>query len=254
MPDNDSNDQETRAYYTVDQEVPLVPSLDETITAIHTLKNNKASGEDRINSEFWRIEGPEVERELHSVILQLWEEERFPESWNETLICPIFKKGDRRKVKHYRGITILNTRYKVLSLIILKRLKKYTEKAVGGYQCRFRKGRSTTDHIFVVRQLMEKHYEYAKDLHMAFVDYKQAYDSIDRERLWEALRAFGIPMKIIKMIKLCKSKTYSREKFGNELSMAFKIKSGLRQGDAMSPILFNMALESVVREMLNGEA
>jgi sorting nexin-29 len=114
---------------------------------------------------------------------------------------------------------------------------------VGEYQCGFRKGRSTTDHIFVVKQLMEKHYEYTKDLHIVFVDYKQDYDSVDWGRPWEALRAFGIPMKIIKMVKLCNSKTYSRVKFGNELSMAFKIKSGLRQG---LPILFNVALESVV--------
>lgn len=61
-------------------------------------------------------------------------------------------------------------------------------------------------------------------------------------------------MKIIKMVKLCNSKTYSKVKFGSELSMAFEIKSGLRQGDAMSSVLFNMALESVVREMSNGEA
>jgi hypothetical protein len=114
IPDNDNNDKETRAYYTIDQEV-LAPSLDETKVAIHTLKNKKALGEDRINSEFWKIGGQEVERELHSVILQIWEEERLPESWKETLICPIFKKGDRRKVKNYRGITLLNTGYKVLS-------------------------------------------------------------------------------------------------------------------------------------------
>jgi len=101
---------------------------------------------------------------------------------------------------------------------------------------------------------MEKHYEYAKDLHMVFVDYKQAYDSVNREKLWEALKTFGIPLKIIKMVQLCNSETYSKVKLGNEVSMAFEIKSGLRQGDAMSPILFNMALESVVREMSNGDA
>jgi sorting nexin-29 len=54
---------------------------------------------------------------------------------------------------------------------------------VGEYQCEFRKERSTTDHIFVVRQLMKTHKEYEKDLYMIFVDYKQAYDSVDRERL-----------------------------------------------------------------------
>lgn len=90
--------------------------------AVHTLKNNKVSGEDKINSEFWKIGGQEVERELHSVILQIWKEERILESWNETLICPTFKKGDRGRAKNYRGITLLNTGYKVLSLIILQRL------------------------------------------------------------------------------------------------------------------------------------
>lgn len=174
--------------------------------------------------------------------------------WEKTLMCPVFKKGDRRKVKNYRGITLLNTGYKVLSLIILKRLERYAEETIGEYQSGFRKGRSTIDHIFVVRQLMEKHYEYAKDLHMVFVDYKQAYDSVNREKLWEALKTFRIPLKIIKMVQLCNSETYSKVKIGNEVSMAFEIKSGLRQGDAMSPILFNMALESVVREMSNGDA
>jgi hypothetical protein len=61
-------------------------------------------------------------------------------------------------------------------------------------------------------------------------------------------------MKIIKMVKLCNSKTYSRVKFRNEMSMAFEINSGLQQRYAMSPILFNMELESVVREMSNREA
>jgi len=82
---------------------------------------------------------------------------------------------------------------------------------------------------------------------------KQAYDSVDRERLWETLRTFDIPMKIIRMVKLCNSKTYSRVKFGNEMSTAFEIKNGLRQEDAMSPILFNTELESVIREISNGE-
>jgi len=53
---------------------------------------------------------------------------------------------------------------------------------------------------------------------MVFVDNKKAYNSLDRKRLWEALRAFNIPMKIIKMVQLCISKTYSKVKLGNEVS------------------------------------
>lgn len=90
--------------------------------------------------------------------------------------------------------------------------------------------------IFTVKQLVEKHYEFDYDLHLLFIDYKQAYDLINREVLWDTLITFGIPAKIVKIIKLCKNKTRC------------KVKTGLRQGDALSPILFNIALEMVVRK------
>lgn len=118
-----------------------------------------------------------------------------------TICLPNIQKRRPRKVKNYREITLLNTGFKVLSVIILKRLERYTEEAVGKYQSRFRKWRSTTAHIFVVRQLMEKHYKYVKDLYMVLVDFKQASNSLDRERLWEVLRGFDIPMKMIKIVK-----------------------------------------------------
>lgn len=69
----------------------------------------------------------------------------------------------------------------------------YAEDIVGNYQNVFRKNKSTIDHIFVIRQIMEKSYEFAKDLHMVFVDYKQAYDSINRRKLWKILKDFGLP-------------------------------------------------------------
>ena len=69
--------------------------------------------------------------------------------------------------------------YKVFSNALNERLK-ITENVLGEYQCSFRKNRSTSDQIFIIRQMMEKHYEHNQDLHMLFVDFKQAFDSIDR--------------------------------------------------------------------------
>jgi len=66
---------------------------------------------------------------------------------------------------------------------LLRRLEVYAEGILAEYQTGFRRGKSTTDHIFTLRQLMEKYYEYNKDLHILFVGFKQAYDSIDREQL-----------------------------------------------------------------------
>jgi len=96
---------------------------------------------------------------------------------------------------------------------------------------------------------MEKHYEFNKDLYMVFIDYTQAYDSIHREELWKAMINFGIPKKYVDMVKLCNAKTLRKVKFLGELSSEFEINSGLRQGDALSPTLFNIGLEKIIREL-----
>ncbi|KAE9542653.1 hypothetical protein AGLY_002564 [Aphis glycines] len=241
-------EQDDTLYYTAEPEVPS-PSLEEIQYAIQTLKNNKSPGDDKIAAELLKLGGQNLTKNLHDLIQQIWIKEKIPKEWNESLICPIFKKGNRNKVENYRGITLLNSGYKILSLIILKRLQVYTDEIVGDYQSGFRKNKSTTDHIFVLRQVMERSYEYAKDLHMVFIDYKQAYDSIDREILWKILKNFGLPNKLINMIKLCNTNISSRVKVNNEISSPFTINSGLKQGDAMSPALFNMALESVIRKI-----
>jgi len=90
------------------------------------------------------------------------------------------QKGDTGVVSNYREISLLNTAYKILSMALLRRLEIYAEDILTEYQTGFRRGKSTMDHIFTMRQVMEKFYEYNKDLHILFVDFKQAYDSIDR--------------------------------------------------------------------------
>uniref|UniRef100_A0A2S2PJL2 Retrovirus-related Pol polyprotein from type-2 retrotransposable element R2DM n=1 Tax=Schizaphis graminum TaxID=13262 RepID=A0A2S2PJL2_SCHGA len=85
--------------------------------------------------------------------------------------------------------------------------------------------------------------------YLVFVDYKQAYDSINREELWNTLIHFGIPKKYVNMVKLCNNKTECKVKFLGELSSAFEVKLDLRQGDALSPTLFNLGFERVIREI-----
>jgi len=97
--------------------------------------------------------------------------------------------------------------------------------------------------------MMEKFYEFGKNVHMCFVDFKQAYDSIVRNNLWAALEEFGIPKKLIDLIKACNTNTMCKVKFGHGTSDSFEVSIGLKQGDALSPILYNLALEKVIRSM-----
>jgi hypothetical protein len=92
-----------------------------------------------------------------------------------------------------------------------KRLQSYAETAIGEYQCGFRPGRSTTDQLIVVRQNAEKFWEYNIDLHQLFIDFRQAYDSINRRKMYEILQEQGIPQKLIRLIHMTMTGTNSQD-------------------------------------------
>jgi hypothetical protein len=131
----------------------------------------------------------------------------------------------------------------------LSRLTPYAEEIIGDHQCGFRRNRSTIDHIFSIRQILEKKWEYNEAVHQLFIDFKKAYDSVRREVLYNILIEFGISMKLVRLIKMCLSETYSRVRVGKHLSDTFPIKNGFKQGDALSPLLFNFALEYAIRRV-----
>ncbi|KAJ4434038.1 hypothetical protein ANN_16357 [Periplaneta americana] len=94
-----------------------------------------------------------------------------------------------------------------------------------------------------------KKWEYKSTVHQLFIDFKKAYDSVKREVLYNILIEFGILKKLVRLIKMCLSETYSRVRIGQFLSDAFPIHCGLKQGDALSPLLFNFALEYAIRKV-----
>jgi hypothetical protein len=142
----------------------------------------------------------------------------------------------------------LSTAYRILSNILLARLTSYVNEVIGNHQCGFRCNRPTTDQIFYIPQILEKKWEYKGMVHQLLVDSKKAYDSVKREVLYNILLEFGIPKKLVRLIKTCLNETYSKVHVGKLLSDKFPIQNGLKQGDVLSPLLFNFALEYAVRE------
>jgi hypothetical protein len=105
----------------------------------------------------------------------------------------------------------------------------------------------TMDRGFTV---LEKKWEYNEAVHQLFIDFKKAYDSIRGEVLYNnILIQFCIPMKLVRLVKMCLNETYSRVWVGKHFSDTFPIKNGLKQGDALSPLLFNFALEYAIRRV-----
>jgi hypothetical protein len=77
-----------------------------------------------ITTELIKHGGQVLLRRIHKLIYTIWDQERMPADWKEGLICSVFKKGDKLRCNNYRQITLLNVTYKMLSNIILKRLKR----------------------------------------------------------------------------------------------------------------------------------
>ena len=149
---------------------------------------------------------------------------------------------------NYRRILLLNIAYKILSYILYVRLSEYTERIIDKYQCGFRKGKSTTNQIFTLSQIMEKTVEYQIGVHHLFTDFKSVYDSIYREKRLYAMMGFGVPSKLIRLVKTTMINVQCSVQIQSHLSEPISTTRGVRQGDALACLLCNIALEKVIRD------
>jgi hypothetical protein len=139
--------------------------------------------------------------------------------------------------------------YKILSSIINLRIKGFAERIIGEYQVGFRASKSTIDQLFVIRQTIEKHHEHNSELHVLFVDFKQAFDSINRERLYRTMEIMGIPQKLIRLVQMSMNTTVAHVKVNNQLSDSFRFNARVKQRDGLSTTLFILVLHRVVRNI-----
>jgi len=176
---------------------------------------------------------------MYELVRQIWKEERIPEEWKEAIIVPIHKRGDRDRRENYRGIALRNAGYKILSNLILGKIKPYIEKVMGDYQNGFRYGRSVIDNIFALKIINEKLWEYNQSVQYLFIGFQKEYDSIHRDTLWECTKEFKIPTKLINIRKTCIQETKSVVRIEGTLSPFFENKTGLNQGDHQHSLIWH---------------
>jgi hypothetical protein len=99
--------------------------------------------------------------------------------------------------------------------------------------------------------VLEKKWEYNETVHQLFIDFKRAFDSVRKEVLYNILKQFGVPMKlrVVRLINICLNETYGKVRIGKHLSDSFPIQDCLKQGDALSSLLFSFALEYAIRKV-----
>jgi hypothetical protein len=213
-----------------------LPSREEIEETLKYLKNNKTAGAYSIAAELLKKGGP-----------NLVDGETLPRSWIEGVLCPVYKKGDKLYFKNYRGICLSNVTYKVFAKILYIRLLPHANAAVQHYQAGFKSGKSTTDQLFALRQILEKCNEFNITTHHLFIDFKAAYDTIIRDKVYVGMSELNFPTKLKRLTETTLTIVTCCVKKQNDCSESFETRQGLRQGDVLSTLLFNGVLEVIVR-------
>lgn len=224
------------------------PTLMEIHNAIKTLKNGKAAGDDKIQAELLKADINFTSKKIEEILNKVWEQEKTPNSWKRGLIIKLPKKGNLKNCKNWRGITLLPVVSKVLGRIIIDRIRKGVDHKLRKEQAGYRSNRNTTDQIFILRNIIEQSNEWQSSLYVNFIDFEKAFDSIHRESLWKIMKIYGIPMKIINIVKALYENFECAVLEENEKSEWFKIKTGVKQGCNMSGFLFLIVIDWVMRK------
>ena len=224
-------------------------SEEEVVSAIKSMKCGKSPGVDEITPEMLKAGGNEILIWFKRLANVCMNEGEVPKDWQRSIIVPLYKgKGDKTECGSYRGISLLSVPGKLYSRILIDRARSVTENVLEEEQSGFRKGRGCVDQVYALRSILEKMNEKQKVAFMAFLDLEKAYDRVQRESLWEVLKIYGIGGKLLNAIKSFYRCSESCVRVCQEESEWFEVKVGLRQGCVMSPWLFNVYMDGVVKE------
>jgi len=172
-----------------------------------------------------------------------------PTLWSKSVICPIPKAStlDKRDPLSYRGISLAPAMYKLYCYILNNRLSLWTESndKLSDEPNGFRKGRSTTDHILSLNTIIDTRKKNRLSTYCAFIDFKKAYDSINRHLLWKRLYDVGVCGKMLSAVKSLYSSVMSCVRVNSFKTEWFDVKCGLRQGCILSPLLFNLFINDL---------
>ena len=222
--------------------------------ALKCLRNGKATGLDGVPAEFYKLSGDFLVPYLLILFNNILDTGVFPDSWNIGMILSLYKSGKVNEPNNYRGISVLNTMGKIFAFIIEKRLRIWMDvnDMISEAQAGFRSEYATTDNIFVLQALCSKYLCKPKGrFYCAFVDFRKAFDYVDRKRLLYLSVSKGCHGKLSILCKNMYSSVKACVKTESGVTPCFDTSSGVRQGCILSPVFFIFFINELVTEIYN---
>ena len=188
---------------------PIYIDVEMVVKAITKMKTGKAAGPSGIVAEMLKASGDTGARLVADLANDMVRNGVIPSDWEDSFIINIYKgKGDALERGNYRGLKLLDHVMKGMEKVIEKITRERI--SIDDMQFGFMPGRGTTDAIFILRQLQEKHLAKNKKLYFAFVDLEKAFDCIPRKVIWWAMRKLGIEEWIVQFVQAMYNNTRSR--------------------------------------------
>ena len=194
--------------------------------AISKMASDKAAGPSGIVAEMLKPVGEARAVEVRHLSEDIISEGRISTDWHESYIVNLYKgKGDARNKGNNRGLKLIEQVMKVLERVVESLIRQRVD--IDEMQCGFRSGRDTTDAIFIVRQLQEKHLTANKPLYMAFVDLEKAFDRVPLDVILWAMRKLRIDEWLVRLVQSMYKDVRSRVRVGDGYSEGFGVGVGV---------------------------
>ncbi|KAF6211782.1 hypothetical protein GE061_012297 [Apolygus lucorum] len=228
-------------------------TLGELKMALAKTKDRKAPGLDRVPYEFYKYAPDSLLSGMLNLYNKAYEQGISPSSFSESIIYPLFKKGDINCVTDYRGLSFINCVAKIYCAMLLDRLEMHfeTERCLNESQCGFRRGYSTNDAVFTLTSLV--HLRLAsgprQKLYALFVDFKAAFDGVRHDFLYQKLNASGVGQRFISAVRSMYSNGTGVVWVKEGISRPFPIECGVRQGCLLSPKLFALYIDGLIEAL-----
>lgn len=219
-------------------------SKEEFDVQINRLKKGKAAGLDGMKPEMFKFADEATKERIRILMERCLQGQSIPAEWRQSRIHPLYKKGDPEAAENYRGLAIVNNGYKLYASTLTERLEKFVEdnNLLPDSQNGFRKERGTIDNVYILNHCVKTAISRGQHLYAAFIDFKAAFDGINRQKLWQKMRKLQIPEYIVQAIEeIYRCTPYQ---IGNT---EFITSRGLKQGCPLSPILFAIYISDMDR-------